>query len=58
MRGTFAALQLLVAFFLAILGLAMAFRASDTGALLIGSLLGAMGLSLLGLMGINMRKAN
>jgi hypothetical protein len=56
MRGTFAALQLLAAFFMAILGLAMAFRSADTGALLIGALLAAMGLSFLTLLAINLRK--
>jgi hypothetical protein len=53
-RGTFAALQLLAAFFLSIFGLAMAFRSADTGALLVGSLLGAMGLSFLALLWINL----
>jgi hypothetical protein len=58
MRGTFAALQLLAAFFMAILGLAMAFRSADSGALFLGSLLGAMGLSFLALLAINLRKMN
>ena len=55
MRGTFAALQLLAAFFLALLGLGMVFRAADSGALFIGALLGAMGLSFLTLLAINLR---
>jgi hypothetical protein len=54
LRGTLQALQLLAAFFLAILGLAMAFRSADSFALLIGSALGAMGLSFLALLGINL----
>ena len=56
MRGIFAALQLLAAFFLAILGLAMAFRSADAVALYLGSLLGAMGLSFLALIAINVYK--
>jgi hypothetical protein len=55
MRGMFAALQLLAAFFLAILGLAMAFR-GDASGIWLGSLLAAMGLSFLCLLAINLRK--
>jgi len=50
-------LQLLAAFFLSILGLAMAFRAGDGGALWLGALLAAMGLSFLSLVAINLRNA-
>ena len=55
MRGMLVALQLLAAFFLTILGLAMAFRAVGT-AIWLGSLLAAMGLSFLSLLAINLRK--
>jgi hypothetical protein len=51
----FAALQLLAAFFLAILGLAMAFR-GDSAGIWLGSLLAALGLSFLSLLAINLRK--
>ena len=56
MRGLFGALQLLMAFSLAILGLAMAFRAANSEALLLGALLGGTGLSLLVSWVINQRK--
>ena len=55
LRGIMSALQLLAAFFLSILGLAMAFR-GDGIALWLGSLLGAMGLSYLALLAINLRR--
>lgn len=56
MRGFLAALQLIVAFFFAILGCAMAFRSANGDALLIGSFLAAMGLSFLALLWINIAK--
>lgn len=56
MRGIFAALQLMGAFFLSILGLAMAFRAVDSRALYLGALLGAIGLSFLAMLRFNIEK--
>lgn len=56
MRGLLVALQLLAAFFLAILGLAMAFRAVNSGALFLGAFLAAMGLSFLALLWVNLAK--
>lgn len=56
MRGFLAALQLLAAFFLAIFGLALAFRGGDQGAMFIGAMLGALGLSFLALLWINAKK--
>ena len=59
MRGLFSALQLFAAFFLAILGLALAFRpASDQGPMFLGALLGGAGLTYLALISINVRKAD
>jgi hypothetical protein len=55
MRGMLSALQLVTAFFLTILGLAMAFRGDGTG-IWLGSVLGAMGLSFLTLLAINLRR--
>lgn len=49
------ALQLLAAFFLAILGLAMAFRGNDGALWFIGAFLAAMGLSFLALLAIKLR---
>ena len=58
MRGTFAALQLFAAFFLSILGLAMAFRSnSDQGPIFVGAFLGGTGLTFLALLAVNIRKA-
>lgn len=56
MRGIFAAMQLMGAFFLSILGLALAFRAVDSRALYLGSLLGAIGLSFLAMLRFNIEK--
>jgi len=56
LRGIFSALQLFAAFFLAIFGLAMAFRYADTAAMLIGAFLGGMGLTFLALLAVNLRK--
>jgi len=56
LRGIFSALQLFAAFFLAIFGLAMAFRSADTAAMLIGAFLGGMGLTFLALLAVNLRK--
>jgi hypothetical protein len=53
---TMAALQLLAAFFVAILGLALAFRAGDGGAMLLGAFLGALGLSFITLFVFNIKK--
>ena len=55
-RGILAALQLFAAFFLAILGLAMAFRSVDYGAMLVGAFLGGTGLTFLALLAVNLRK--
>lgn len=58
MRGTFAALQLFGAFFLAIFGLALAFRSgSDPGPMFFGAVLGGIGLTFLALLAVNLRKA-
>jgi hypothetical protein len=56
MRGIFAALQLMGAFFLAILGIVMAFHAVDNRALYLGALLGAIGLSFLAMLRFNIEK--
>jgi len=56
LRGIFSALQLFAAFFLAIFGLAMAFRSADTAAMLIGAFLGGMGLTFLALLAVTLRK--
>jgi hypothetical protein len=58
MRGFFSALQLFAAFFLAILGVAMAFRGmTDYGAMALGAFLGAIGMTFLALLAVNLRKA-
>lgn len=53
MSGTLAALQLLAAFFLSILGLGMVFRGDAS---VIGSFFAALGISFLTLLWINLRK--
>jgi len=55
LSGTLAALQLLAAFFLAILGLGMVFRRDAS---VIGAFLAALGLSFLALLRINLRRHN
>ena len=58
MRGILTALQLFAAFFLAILGLALAFRSGwDQGPMLVGACLGGIGLTFLTLLAVNVRKA-
>ncbi|HEY1938755.1 MAG TPA: hypothetical protein VGJ33_12535 [Candidatus Angelobacter sp.] len=57
MRGTFAALQLFAAFFLAIFGLALAFNSNSAqGPILVGAALAAVGLMFLALLAVNIRK--
>lgn len=55
MRGIMAALQLIGAFFLAIFGLALAFKGATGGALFVGALIAAVGLSFLALLAVNVR---
>lgn len=50
-----AALQLIGAFFLAIFGLALAFKGVTGGALFVGAVIAAVGLSFLALLAINVR---
>ncbi|HEY7404169.1 MAG TPA: hypothetical protein VIB39_11650 [Candidatus Angelobacter sp.] len=56
MRDIFAVLQLFAAVFLAIVGLALAFRAADVKMLMIGALLGGTGLTFLALLFVNLRR--
>jgi len=57
MRGFFAALQLFAAFFLTILGLALAFRSdADQKPMVPGAFLGGIGLTFLVLLAINLRR--
>jgi hypothetical protein len=49
-------LQLFAAIFLSILGLALAFHTGDAGAMMLGSLLGAIGLTFLALLFVNLRR--
>jgi hypothetical protein len=50
-----AALQLIGAFFLTIFGLGLAFKGATGGALFVGALIAAVGLSFLALLAINVR---
>ncbi len=56
MRAIFVVLQLFAAIFLAIVGLALAFHATDTGMLMLGGLLGGIGLTFLLLLFVNLRR--
>ena len=56
MRDIFAVLQLFAAIFLSIVGLALAFRASNTSSLAVGALLGGTGLTFLLLLFVNLRR--
>lgn len=56
MRDIFGVLQLFAAIFGAIVGLVLAFRATDITTLLEGSLLGAIGLTFLALLFVNLRR--
>lgn len=56
MRDIFAVLQLFAAIFVAIVGLALAFRAMDAKMLMVGALLGGTGLTFLVLLFVNLRR--
>lgn len=56
MRDFFAVLQLFAAIFVAIVGLALAFRAADVKMLMLGGLLGGIGLTFLALLFVNLRR--
>ena len=56
MRDIFAVLQLFAAVFLSIVGLALAFRATNVSMLMLGGLLGGMGLTFLALLFVNLRR--
>lgn len=56
MRDIFAVLQLFAAVFLSIVGLAVAFRATSVGVLMLGGLLGGIGLTFLALLFVNLRR--
>lgn len=56
MRDIFVVLQLFAAIFLAIVGLALAFRATSPGMLMFGGLLGGIGLTFLVLLFVNLRR--
>lgn len=56
MRDIFAVLQLFAAIFLAIFGLALAFRAVDTQSLMVGSFLGSVGLTFVALLFVNVKR--
>jgi len=55
-RDIFAVLQLFAAVFLSILGLAMAFRTNDSGSMTVGAFLGAIGITFLALLFVNVRR--
>lgn len=58
MRGFFSALQMFGAFFLTIFGLALAFGSgSNQGSIFLGAFVGAIGLTFLALLAVNLRKA-
>jgi len=52
----FAVLQLFAAIFVAIVGLALAFRATSATMLMVGALLGGTGLTFLALLFVNLRR--
>lgn len=56
MRDIFAVLQLFAAVFLSIVGLSLAFRATNVGILMLGGLLGGIGLTFLALLFVNLRR--
>ena len=56
MRDIFAVLQLFAAVFLSIVGLALAFHATNVSMLMLGGLLGGMGLTFLALLFVNLRR--
>ncbi len=55
-RDIFVVLQLFAAIFLAIVGLALAFRAADAKMLMTGALLAGTGLTFLALLFVNLRR--
>lgn len=55
-RDIFAVLQLFAAVFLSIVGLSLAFRATNIGMLMLGGLLGGIGLTFLALLFVNLRR--
>ena len=56
MQGTFAALQLFAAFFLSLWGLATTFGSHDASERAVGAFLGAIGLTFLALVAVNLKK--
>ena len=56
MRDIFAVLQLFAAIFVAIVGLSLAFHATDSRVLIHGALLGGIGLTFLLLLFVNLRR--
>ena len=56
MQGTFAALQLFAAFFLCLYGLGTSFASHDASERAVGAFLGAIGLTFLALVAVNVKK--